>query len=60
MSYSQALSNDGGPDKGPFLLYNMIRMLKNRRYTSLIREIVKIVMDIGMYRMNVGSIGSEF
>ena len=49
-----------GPDKGPFLLYNMIRILKNRRYTSLIREIVKIVMDIGMYRMNVGSTGLEF
>ena len=49
-----------GPDKGPFVSYSMMSMLKNRRYTSLIREIVKIVMDIGMHRMNVGSIGLEF
>ena len=50
----------GGPDKGLFILYSMMSMLKNRRYTSLIREIVKIVMDIGMHQMNVGSIGLEF
>ena len=50
----------GGPRKGPLVLYSMMSMLKNRRYTSLIREIVKIVMDIGMYRMNVGSSGLEF
>ena len=50
----------GGPGKGPFILYSMMSMLKNRRYTSLIRENVKIVMDIGMHRMNVGSIGLEF
>ena len=49
-----------GPDKGPFVLYSMMIMLKNRRYTSLIREIVKIVMDIGVHRMNVGSIALEF
>ena len=49
-----------GPDKGPFVLYSMMSMLRNRRYTSLIRAIVKIVMDIGMHRMNVGSIGLEF
>lgn len=50
----------GGPGKGPFILYSMMSMLKNRRYTSLIRESVKIVMDIGVHRMNVGSIGLEF
>ena len=49
-----------GPDKGPFVLYSMISMLKNRGYTSLIREIEKIVIDIGMHRMNVGSTGLEF
>ena len=49
-----------GPDKGPFVLYSMMSMLRNRRYTSLIRKIVKIVMDIGMHRMNVGSIALEF
>ena len=49
----------GDSYRGPFVLCNMMSMLRNRGYASRISS-VKMVMNIGMHRMNVRSIGIEF
>ena len=49
-----------GPDKGPFVLYSMMRILRNRGDANRKSGIVKMMKDTGMHRINVWSIGIEF
>ena len=58
--YNLCKYDKGDSYRGPFILCNMMGILRNRGYASRISSTVKMVMDIGMHRMNVRSICIEF